>query len=259
MDQCDLWLIGPSGKCFLLPKPVLAFGYCHCLRLCVCLNHPWTCPRHNSSPVQARINKFGQRMQNRLFNVSTVFWGDWLWPSRSNLTWKYRFTPFAFVHVITHHPFKPETPNVDKRCKPGWLWSLLFWGRLTLTFKLKFNLLILRPTVYNTGPMLHSRSSPNLWPELEHRCSMFLLFHEPITSNIRIAVNSWIFRLIIDIAIDWISPEGRYFQWITAVLLCVYIPIVSGIHTHAWHATLSRPEISKHRSSTEIIGHNMGL
>ena len=74
-------------KLHFYPRPVLAFGYCRCLRLSVCPSvrkldcvatsfiyddavnftvdvRPWVrqslaCPRDNSSPVQARITKFG--------------------------------------------------------------------------------------------------------------------------------------------------------------------------------------------------------
>ena len=45
------------------PRPVLAFGYCRCLRLSVCVSvcvgQPLACPRDNSWPVSARITKFG--------------------------------------------------------------------------------------------------------------------------------------------------------------------------------------------------------
>ena len=43
------------------------------------------------------------------------------------------------VHAITHRPFKLGSPNFDHRCKIPWLRSQLFWGWLTLTFKVKFN------------------------------------------------------------------------------------------------------------------------
>ena len=80
------------------PRPVLAFGYCRCLRLCVCVClsvcQSRVCPRDNSSPVQARITKFGAQMQNTLVKVLIVLWGDRPWPSRSNLTWKSNFTSF---------------------------------------------------------------------------------------------------------------------------------------------------------------------
>ena len=44
------------------------------------------------------------------------------------------------VRAITRDPFKLGSPNLDQRCKRPWLRSLLFWGQLTLTFKVKFNL-----------------------------------------------------------------------------------------------------------------------
>ena len=44
-----------------------------------------------------------------------------------------------FVRAITHHPFQLGSPNLDHRCKRPWLRSLLFWGWLTLIFKVKFN------------------------------------------------------------------------------------------------------------------------
>ena len=44
------------------------------------------------------------------------------------------------VRAINHHAFKREPPNLDKRCKTTWLRPLLFWGAVTLTFMVKFNL-----------------------------------------------------------------------------------------------------------------------
>ena len=82
------------------PRPVLAFGYCRCLRLsvcvcvCVCVRQPRACPCHKSSRLQARAIKFGQKVQKNLVKVPNVLGGDWPWPSRSNLTWKAKFTPF---------------------------------------------------------------------------------------------------------------------------------------------------------------------
>ena len=97
------------GLCSIFyPRPVLAFRYCHCLRLCVCVfvclsvclsvcflsvNHLLT-PRDNSGPVQARIAKFGPKMQKTSVKVPIVLGGNWPWPSRSNLTLKSEFTTF---------------------------------------------------------------------------------------------------------------------------------------------------------------------
>ena len=86
----------------------MAFGYCRCLRLCVCVCvclsvclsvcpsvcQSLACPRDNSGPVQARIAKFGPKMQKTLVKVPLVLGGNWPWPSRSNLTSKSEFTPF---------------------------------------------------------------------------------------------------------------------------------------------------------------------
>ena len=65
-----------------------------CVSVCVCVRQPRACPRHKSPRVQARTTKFGQKVQNNLVKVPIVFGGDWPWPSRSNLTWKAKFTPF---------------------------------------------------------------------------------------------------------------------------------------------------------------------
>ena len=62
--------------------------YCHRLRLCVCpcvcqsVCQSLACPRDNSRPVQARIAKFGPKMQKTLVKVPIVLGGNWPWPSR---------------------------------------------------------------------------------------------------------------------------------------------------------------------------------
>ena len=59
------------------PRPVLAFGYCRCLRLSVCVRQPSACPRDNLSPIQSRITKFGPEVQNNLVKIPIVFGLDW--------------------------------------------------------------------------------------------------------------------------------------------------------------------------------------
>ena len=76
------------------PRPVLASGYCRCLCLCVCVYQSLACPHDNSSPVQARITKFGPEKQDTLVKIPFVLGGNWPWPSRSNLTSKSKLTPF---------------------------------------------------------------------------------------------------------------------------------------------------------------------
>ena len=67
-----------------------------CTRVCVCLSvcQSLACSCDNSGPVQARITKFGPKMQKTLFKVPIVLWTDRPWPSRSNLTYKSKFIPF---------------------------------------------------------------------------------------------------------------------------------------------------------------------
>ena len=89
---------------FCYPRPVLAFGYCRCLRLCVCVSvcscvrvcvcQSRACPHDNSPLIQARITKFGTKVQKALVKVPIVFGDDRPWPSRSNLTWKSNLTSF---------------------------------------------------------------------------------------------------------------------------------------------------------------------
>ena len=81
------------------PRPVLAFGYCHCLRLCVCVS---VCLCVNQLLVRAITRdpfKLGspnldQRCKRPWLRSLFILGGNRPWPSRSNLTSKLEFTPF---------------------------------------------------------------------------------------------------------------------------------------------------------------------
>ena len=65
------------GYCLrVLLEVSFGFGYCRCMRLspcpCVCVFQSLACPRDDSGPVQARIIKFGPKMQNTLVKVPIV-------------------------------------------------------------------------------------------------------------------------------------------------------------------------------------------
>ena len=120
------------------PRPGLAFGYCHRLRLCVCpcvrvcVYQSLACPHDNSSAVHARITELESEMQNTLVKMSIIFGCDRPWPSRSDVTWKSNFTYLELVRTITFHPFTLEPPDLDQKCISVWLRWLLFWGLVDL-------------------------------------------------------------------------------------------------------------------------------
>ena len=71
------------GDFFFYPRTVLTFGYCHCMRLYVCLcirvcvyvcaSTPKACPQENSLSVEARTTKFGKKIQKPLVKIPIVF------------------------------------------------------------------------------------------------------------------------------------------------------------------------------------------
>ena len=112
------------------PRPGLAFGYCHRLRLWVCVS-ACVCIIHELvRTITHRSFKLGspnldQRCKTPWFG-SLYFWG---W---STLIFKVKFTlkskllpHFELVRTITHQPFKLEWPNLDQKYILALLRSLL--------------------------------------------------------------------------------------------------------------------------------------
>ena len=124
-----LLAMGQLHYCHFYPRPVLAFGYCHCLHLSVCqtVRHR-VFPRNNSLPVSARITKFGPEMLKTLVKIPIVLWDDWLWHSRSNWAPKSTFIPFELVHAITHHQLKLQFPTLEQKCIQALFRSLPILG-----------------------------------------------------------------------------------------------------------------------------------
>ena len=79
----------------------MAFGFCRCLRLCVCVSTTW----------QLFKLGFGPKMQNTLVKVPVVLCTDRPWPLRSNLTWKSKFTPYW---ACPHHNSSPIQARITK-------------------------------------------------------------------------------------------------------------------------------------------------
>ena len=57
-----------------MPMGIVIACVCVCVRVCVCQS--LACPRDNSGPFQARIAKFGPKMQKTLVKVPIVLGGN---------------------------------------------------------------------------------------------------------------------------------------------------------------------------------------
>ena len=125
--------------CFIVFLPEASFGFrvlSSPASVCPCVYQSRACPHDNSSPIQARITKFGPEMQNTLVWVPIVFGDDRPWSSRLNLTWKSNFTSFG---ACSHHyssaiqaritKFGPKmhfsTVKIPTNFRLDWLWSSL--------------------------------------------------------------------------------------------------------------------------------------
>ena len=136
----------PSGIVVVCVCVSVCLCVCVCLSVCLSACQSLACPRDNSGPFQARITKFGTKMQKTLVNVLFVLWTDRLWPSRSNLTWKSQFIPFW---ACPHHnsppiqaritKFGPEVQNTLVKILivlgGNWPWP----SRSNMTLKVKFS------------------------------------------------------------------------------------------------------------------------
>ena len=81
VNSWNIYICICSFCCHFHPRPVLAFGYCHCLRLSMCVSMYvcvipdfGACWYNNWSPVQTRITKFGIEVQNTLVKIPIVLW-----------------------------------------------------------------------------------------------------------------------------------------------------------------------------------------
>ena len=111
-----------------------------CVSVCVCVRQPRACPLNKSPRVRARTTKFGQKVQNNLVKVPIVLGGDWPWPSRSNLTWKAKFTPFWACPRHNSSSIEARTTKFEQKMQTNLLvvhivlggdWLRPSWSNLT--------------------------------------------------------------------------------------------------------------------------------
>ena len=121
------------------PRPVLAFGYCRCLRLCVrpsvrvCGNHLLVCAitHHPFKLGSPNLDHSCKRPWLR----SLLFWGVIDLDLQSQ-----KLPHFELVGTITRHLFKLGSPNLGQRCKIPGLRFLIILGLIGLDpqFHFKF-------------------------------------------------------------------------------------------------------------------------
>ena len=96
---------------FSMPSsPEASFGL-RVLFLSTSVCQSLACPRDNSGSVQARITKFGPKVQNYLVKVPIVLWSNPSWPSRSNLKSKFKYTRFR---ACSHNYSSPTLARITK-------------------------------------------------------------------------------------------------------------------------------------------------
>ena len=141
-----VWFILWNGIIvFCYPRPVLAFGYYHCLRLWVCVS-VCVCQSQCVRTITHHTFKLGspnldQRCKTPWFR-SLLFWGDDRhWPSRSNLTWKSNLTSFW---ACPHHNASAVQARITKFAPQTHLSTVKIpindWTWLVLIFTFIFNL-----------------------------------------------------------------------------------------------------------------------
>ena len=99
------WTIFTRGQFW--PSGIVVACVCVCTCVCQSVCQSLACPRDNSGPVQARITKFGPKMQKTLVKVPIVLGGNWPWPSRS----KVRIYPTL---SLPHHNSLPIQARITK-------------------------------------------------------------------------------------------------------------------------------------------------
>ena len=138
-DQAALWMVQSVRLSVCLsvclsvtpfyPRPVLAFEYCRCLRLSVCVSVR-VCGKHllvraiTHHPFKLGSPNLDHRCKRPSLR-SLLFCGVIDLDLQGQIELQSQNLPhFEVVSAITPHPFKLEPPNFDQRCKITWLRSL---------------------------------------------------------------------------------------------------------------------------------------
>ena len=118
----------PLKKLFIdfYPRPVLAFGYCRCLRLSVCPSVR-VCGNHllvraiTHHPFKLGSPNLDQRCKRPWLRSLLFFGGDWPWPSRSTLTSKSKVTPFWASRHDNSSPVQARITKFGPKVQNTWV------------------------------------------------------------------------------------------------------------------------------------------
>ena len=128
---------------YFYPRPVLAFGYCRCLRLSVCPSVR-VCGNHllvraiTRHPFKLGSPNLDHRCK-RPWLRSLLFWGVIDLDLQGQIKLQSQKLPhFELLGTITHHLFKLGSPNLGKRCKIPGLRLLLTLGLIGLDLQFHF-------------------------------------------------------------------------------------------------------------------------
>ena len=117
------------------PRPVLAFGYCRCLRVCVCVclsvNHQLV-RAVTHQPFKLESPNLDQRCK-RPWLRSLLFFEMIDLELQGQIELKSQNLPhFELVRAISHHKLKSVFPNFGQKCILALLRSLLILGWIDL-------------------------------------------------------------------------------------------------------------------------------
>ena len=124
-----------STNAAFYPRPVLAFGYCRCLRVCVCVclsvNHQLV-RAVTHQPFKLKSPNLDQRCK-RPWLRSLLFSGMIDLELQGQIKLKIQNLPhFELVRAISHHKLKSVFPNCVQKCILILLRSLLILGWIDL-------------------------------------------------------------------------------------------------------------------------------
>ena len=187
--------------------------------------------------------------------IPIVLGGDWPWPSRSNLTWKSKVTPFWACRHDNSSPVQARITKFGPKVQNTWVkipinfWIDWSWSSISFS--------ILKPVFYQTYLRCFCKHLVRASLATD-RLSWLLTYISFVVYH------RWTFRSIINIAIDSIHIGRRIFSVNHSRARCLQLPSTSGSprmrDTLPYVlAPVGFQNIKTPRSSAEIAGQNMGL